>query len=366
MNLTNRQIFSLMTAFLLGNVLSGIGGTTQSEKTGYLSVGFGLILFLLLIGVYQTIFCRHRGKNLFDVLSLNFGKAGEKVMLSVTALYAFLSFFLCTEHFLKFVTVSTYGKTPQIPALILIVLLMLYFSFSGEKVMGRYAEIAFPVILFAVGGLLLLGVRAFDTENLVFPTRISSFLKQGSGIFLSPLSEVIFVFFLIPNPRENKKLTAISMGSGIVVTLVFSAVYLFNLLILGQEFMGTLEFPTFYAASAVKVGTLIERAETLITVSYSFCDLLYGGVCLLVLNHAISRLFSKSSNKTSIKKTAAPCAAALVILLILLWNPATNLQKWYWVIPFLFLPFTVGVPLILVFRTLYLQKKCKKNAKGTQ
>ena len=357
MKLTSRQGFCLMTCFLLGNVLSGIGSGSDLEKTGYLSVFFSFLPLILLIFIYREILRRNNNRDFFELFSLLLGRTAGKILLIVIAFYSLLSAFFSMANLIEFIEKSTFFNTPKQLVLFISLLLILYLCFSREKAMGRYAEIVLPIVLFAVSMLFIFGWKQFNPEHIVFISSKKHFVKQGFKIFLSPFSEIIFVYLLFDMLKDKTKISKIAISSCTLTVFLFSAMYLFNLLILGKKLMASVPFPTFYAASVVEVGTVIENAETLITFSYTFCDLLYSGACLFLLSKSVQTLFPQHQNA---KKITALSAVILIFVLLCIPKISGNLRQYYeWVAPGM-IPLTLGIPMVLLLATLFK----KPNTKG--
>lgn len=354
MKLTVRQGFCLMSAFLLGNVLSGIGGLGQGEKIGYLSVFLSYGIFLLFVFFYHSIFTKNESSDFFSIIEKLFSPILQKIVFTIIAVGAFLSALFSVANYMEFIAVSTYHKTPITICLILVLALVLYLCLSREKAMGRYAEIVLPIILIAIFLLFFFGIRQWNFENLTRSFPPVTLFQQGISLFSGPFSEIIFIYFLSGSLYDNKKITKISIWAGFLVTVLFSGIYLFNLLILGENLMKISQFPTFSAASVVKVGTVIERAETLITFSYSFCDILYSAVCLLVCIKALGHLFSLT------KKAKKITAVIAVILLGFIWfilKRTVTVQALYPIVTVILLPLTAGLPLTMFCLTLIHPKR---------
>lgn len=358
MKLTDRQGFCLMTAFLLGNVLSGIGGASDTEKIGYLAILLSLFLLVVLIGIYRVILKRNGYCDFFELFGKLFGKTGGKIALILVAAYSFFSAFLSIANYLEFVKISTCFRTPEVTALVVVLLLTFYFACSREKAMGRYSEIVLPIVLAAVVLLILCGWKEFQVDNFILPSSIKTFSRQGLNLFFAPFSEIIFVYLMFGQLKNRKNVTKIALASAGTTTLIFSGLYLFNLLILGQELLGTVRFPTFYTASVVQVGTVIEKAETLITFSYTFCDLLYSGVCLFLGIKAINLLFGK---KKYVKKITAVIAVIFFFILILVLRDTAKIEQFFPIATVIMIPFTVGLPLLMLLTSL--RKKPNKEAR---
>ncbi|MBO5407969.1 MAG: GerAB/ArcD/ProY family transporter [Clostridia bacterium] len=346
MKLTNQQFFCLMTAFLLGNVLSGIGGFSQGPKTGYLAVLVSYGIFLLFVAIYHIILKRNRYQGLFTIIKRYFSLRWQKVVFAVIATSAFLSALFSICNYTDFITFSTYQKTPIVPCLFFVLLLVLYLCLSREKAMGRYSEIVLPIVLFAIVSLCFYSIRQWNIQNIKTEISALSVLKQGTGLFFGPFSEMVFLYLLTDCLESPKSITKIAVSSGAVVTIIFSLVYLLNLSVLGEALMGISRFPTFTAASVIQVGTIIEKAETLITFSYSFCDILYSAVCLFVCQKSIGNLFPMK------QKTKKITACAAVIFIAVIWfilKNTVNTETLYPAVTFALLPLTTGLPIILFF-----------------
>lgn len=357
MKLTDRQGFCLMTCFLLGNVLSGIGGTNNTEKTGYLSVFLSFLYLLVLIYVYHIIRKQNPKKDFFTLLETSFGTVGGKILLGLIAVFALFAALLSIANYLEFLKVSTYGKSPELPATIVVLFLAWYFGSRREKTLGRYAEIVLPVVLIAVVVLCFYGAKECRMEHLVPVTSAKSFFAQSISIFVAPFSEIVFVYLLFDRLKNQHRITKIALLSCGGVVLIFSGIYLLNLLVLGKELMAAVPFPTFYAASVVQIGTLMNKAETLITFSYTFCDLLYSGACIFLFSKASERLFHRK--KGTKKITAAIAVIFLFVMLQILQNQIA-LDEMYSMATLVMTPFTLGLPLLMLCAVSFK----KANTKG--
>lgn len=347
MKLTTRQGFCLMSAFLLGNVLSGIGGTGHGPKIGYLSVFLSYAIFLIFVFFYQKILKNNEHADFFTLIEIKFEHRGQKAVLLLVAVSAFLSALFSVANYLDFILVSTYFNTSYPICLILTLLLVLYLCLSQEKTMGRYAEVILPLVLTAIIFLYVFGISSWNPRNLTFSFSLLPILKQGGSIFLGPFAEIVFVYFLSHSLEEPQKITKIAVFSGGLVTVIFAGIYLFNLLILGESLLEICRFPTFVSASVVKVGTLIESAESLITVSYSFCDILYSAVCILVCQKAIEHLLPVKKNT---KKITA-VSAVILVGIFCVFLKSVPLETLYPKVTLALLPLTVGLPLTLAYVT---------------
>ncbi len=345
MKLTNQQGFCLMTAFLLGNVLSGIGGMGHEPKTGYLGIFISYGIYLVFVAMYHFILKRNGYRGFFHIIKNQFGPNGQKPVLIVIAVSAFLSAFFSISNYMNFIFVSTYQKTPVLPCLIFVLLLILYLCLSREKTMGRYSEIVLPIVFVAIITLLCFGLSHWNSANLQTDISITTIVKQGAFLFLGPFSEMVFFYLVSECLQSPKSISKIAVFSGATVTVIFSLIYLFNLSVLGEQLMADSKFPTFTAASVIPIGTVIEKAETLITFSYSFCDILYSSVCLFVCQKSLGILFSM---KQKTKKITAFSAVIFIGLLWFLLKQKITLETVYPIATILLMPLTTGLPILML------------------
>ncbi|MBE7018762.1 MAG: hypothetical protein E7413_02655 [Ruminococcaceae bacterium] len=350
MKLTDRQGFSLITAFLFGNVLSGIGGNGSGPKTGYLSVWLSFGIFAVLTLMFQKLTIKHSAHDFFSLTHQLFGKIGNQIFLVFVAIFSFSASFLSITNYMDFIQFSVTTNFPVTIGLFFMLLLTAYLCLKGIKIMGRYAEIILPIVIISVILLLTLGVKEIRNITLPLPSSPTQFAKQGWQIFCSPFSEITFLWILFDHLQNPEHIGKLSLKSGLITTILFSLVYLFNVNLLGENLLQKIRFPTYFSASLVEVGIVVENAESLITLSYSFCDILYGALCLFVGVKATCKLLETvgfSTHKT--KKITAFSAVIFLFLLYISGLIPTDLSTYYPAVSLLFLPFTVGVPLLLFF-----------------
>ncbi len=384
MKLTDRQGFSLMTAFLFGNVLSGIGGNGAGPKTGYLSVWLSFAIFVVFSLLFQKVVNNHPNCDFFTVTRNCFGEIGNRIFLIILALYSLAASYLSIANYMEFIKYSITTDFPLTAGIFLVFVLTVYLCLKEEKIMGRFAEIILPIVIGSVILLLILGIREIKEITLPLPTMTSQFLRQGWQLFCSPFSEIIFLWILFDSFKNQNNIWKISVKAGLLTTFLFTLVYLFNLNIAGETVLQNTRFPTYFCASLIEVGILVENAESFITLSYSFCDILYGALCLWIGVKAICRLLksAKCSRKKirtrpdnaikdcgrvprnlvvfTIKKITAFSAVIFMFLLYSSGMIPTDLSAYYPIISTIFLPITVGLPLLLFFLTKNNQKN-KKN-----
>lgn len=348
MKLTERQGFSLMTAFLLGNVLSGIGGGGNGAKTGYIAVFFSLILLIVFSMLFQQFIKKNNGKKFFQATRDFFGKTGNTLFLILLVLYSFSASFLSIGNYMNFVRFFATTSFPVTIGIFLVMLLTVYLCLKGIKTAGRYAEIILPIVVTSVILMLIMGIREIRDFTFPMPSSIALLCDQSWRIFCSPFAEIFFLWIFSDHFQNPENIGKISIKAASFTAVLFAMIYLFNVNLLGEEMMQQVQFPTYFAASLVKVGILVEKAESLITLSYSFCDILYGGICLLVGVKGVCKLLE--NRKLSPQKTKKITAFAAVIFMFILYSFGiipTDLSPYYAVISAVFVPFTVGVPIVL-------------------
>ena len=363
MKLTDRQGFSLMSAFLLGNVLSGIGGNGYGPKTGYLSVWLSFGFFVLFSRMFQATIKENSDGDFFTITHHYFGRIGNRIFLILLAFYGFFAAFLSIINYLDFISFSVNEDFPYQAALVAVLLLTVLFSLKGEKTMARYCEIILPIVLSSVLLLIFLGIREITEITVPIPSHPVLFLSQGWTVFCSPFAEIIFVWILFDSFKSKENIGKISIKSAFFVTILFSLLYLFNVNILGENLLSKTRFPTYFSASLVEVGVIVENAESLITLSYSFCDILYGAICLFVGIKSVYHLINKEK-KTALK-TKKITAFSAVIFMFLLYGSGVlprDLSVYYPIISTIFLPLTTGLPILLYLFTIRKQINQKRSS----
>ena len=363
MKLTDRQGFSLISAFLLGNVLSGIGGSGFTEKTGYLSVWLSFGIFVLFARVFQSIMKENPKDDFFTITRRCFGKIGNWIFLIFLAFYSFFAAFLSIVNYMDFINFSVKNGFPFAAGIVAVLLLTVFLCLKGTKTMGRYCEITLPIVIGSVLLLLFLGIREITGFSLPLPSSVMQFFTQSWNIFCSPFAEIIFVWILFDSFQNKENIGKISIKAGCLVTVLFTLIYIFNLNVLGENLLSETRFPTYFCASLVEIGILVENGESLITLAYSFCDILYGAVCVLVGVKAVCKLCNQT--KISLGKTKKITAFSAVIFMFLLYISGifpADLSVYYPVISVIFLPMTVGIPVLLFLLSKFKSKGQNQNS----
>ena len=91
----------------------------------------------------------------------------------------------------------------------------------------------------------------------------------------------------ISGPAHSKK---VILGGIIIVTLVIGLSMLRDLVILGQNTIKVLQFPSYYALSAISLYDFLQRIEVVSTIKMLFCSIIETAVCIYCVCIGISRL----------------------------------------------------------------------------
>ncbi len=348
--LTKKQLTAFITSFLLSNTLTVSGNAKTQEKYGYITIFLSYVVFLFLIKIYDRIFEKSGCNNIYDVLKNTFSQRFYKAILFVILVFSFLSSLMSTLNIMFFVTVSAQGKINIVFFAILLCLCLYSVTVKKENVLGRYCSLAVFGIVFLFALMISFGIFKGNLKNLslTLPISFSDFSKSTFYNFLSPFSDIFFVYLFLQNLSPYKETSKSAKISGLTATVILSGVYIVNLSVLGKNLMSNVYYPTLFSFGIINPFNKISRSEIVYYSSHIFFDIIYTAVGIFIAKTCFFKIFTKKS-KTK-EHIFSVSAVSLILLFILFSSFSGSFYNLYNKIAFLRLPINIGIVLLLFFK----------------
>ncbi|MDD4236937.1 MAG: endospore germination permease [Desulfotomaculaceae bacterium] len=252
-----------------------------------------LATFLAMLLVYYPLADlgrRYPGKTIIQYSENILGRFAGKLVGAIFVYYFFQNHCWALREFGE-VTAVFLPKTPMLVIMLLLSLLTAYAVNSGLEVIGRCAELLFPIGVFALV-FIVVGSAGLMDFTKIMPVMEGPVLPLlwATLIPLDWLS-VGFVFSVITasvNKRSIVKngLTAVGMA-GVILT-VFSLV---NIMVIGTPLLKKISFPLLELARYGKIP-VFERMEVLIVVFWSSWIFVKGALFSYATVLSLSQFFN--------------------------------------------------------------------------
>lgn len=344
--ISGKQGISMMTLFFMGSTLI-VGTSGVAERDTWLAILLAASMSLPVMFVYSRILSFYPGKDLFDILEIIFGKIISKF---IQFLYFWFPFFLgalVIRNITDFISIAGLPGTPEsIPKLLMVILCILVIK-DGIEVLGRIVTFILPIVFIIILLETILSFPMYELSNIrpVMYNGFKPILLGAFETFTFPFTEtVIFTMVLssLKSQVSSYKVYYMSLLFGGLTIIIISVR---NLLILGNEFVTSLYFPSYSALSVIKYGTFIERIEIAATVAFVFTSFAKISVCM----YAATKGFAKFLHLGNYRTMAAPVGLSMALLAGILFENTSEFQEWGRNIsPYYSLLFTVILPVFIL------------------
>lgn len=267
-NISLWQLAVLIFTFEIGSVaIVGVGN--DSKQDAWLAVAIATVLGAGIVAFYFSLLKRTPGKNLFEIITLCFGKWVGK---AIGLLYVFYFFYIAQRvlrDFCELITTVIFENTPIEVISITMMGVVAYMIYLGLEVFGRTGEIFIPYVFTFT---ILIGFAIFFSGEMDFKNLLPV-MAEGVGPILKhifprlltfPYGELITFMVIMPYVTQFKKVGKVS----IVTVVISGAIIIYGTLIeiatLGTEQLERTVFPLLSAARDISLLEFIERVDLIV------------------------------------------------------------------------------------------------------
>jgi spore germination protein KB len=357
------QGIKLIILFIYGSTLViGTGG--EAGRDMWISIAVAVILAVPLLLVYSRVLSLFSGKDLFQILELNFGKFFGKLISLMFIWFAFHLGALVLRNFGEFISTVGLPETPKVVPIIIFGLLCIWGAKAGIETMARCADyfIVFVMVLLILFSLLVL--PGMDLDNIL-PIMGNGLGKAMSGVLSSityPFGETV-VFIMVFSALQHKKspykvyIPALILGGAMVVFISLR-----NIMVLGPLTIEAVYFPSYSAISRVNIGNFLQRMEIAVTIVFILSGFIKIAVCLLGATKGVARVLGFDDYRILV----TPIGLLMVNLASILYKDIGEMFDWaFKVWPYYAFPFEVILP-ILIWVFIELKQRSKNKPKETE
>ena len=327
-----------------GQLMTGFNRTKQDIWAGIL---FSAFISLPLFAVLLRIIKLNPGKDLFEIISDNFGRVSSFILIFLISLYALAVSALVTRNFSEFVSTISLEKTPDPLIIAGMILAAAYLTGSNYNIMGRWAI----TILIAVNIILVLtfcfSIPYMDLTNLkpvLQEHSLGEIISSGTTFGAIAFGELVLVISAFGSLKPSEKpLKSFVIGIGIGVLMLLVTI-LRNVLVLGRDMVDYSLFPSFVATRVLSVGNFVEHLESVISFVQILVGITKAAICLRAAALGAQKLLK---NRFSIGKVIIPIAAAAAIISAAAFDNMKQMLQFAEPYKYYAAPFAIGIPVVI-------------------
>ena len=262
------QLFVLLFSFQIGTAIV-VGIANQAKQDAWIAVLLASFIGIGLIQFYSFILLKMPNKNFFEILEECFGRK-----ISIFLSIAYIEYFIydacfIVRDFCELIKIVILPKTPMEVISITFMLVISYILYMGIEVLGRSAEIFFPLsVLFLILIMLFLFISgSVNLENLqpILADGFKPIIKSiFPGLLTFPNGELIVILIIGAYVTQIKKIKKIGTISVALSGLFLTCFTLIRISVLGFEMNEHATFPLLNATREISVAHFIERLDALV------------------------------------------------------------------------------------------------------
>lgn len=319
------------------------------------------LVYIFIINVPILILInKFRGFNLNEMTEIILGKFFGKAASILFVMFFLFCFIACMQIGAIFINMSVLPGTPIWAILVFAFSAAAYVAYKGAGTIGRLATFIVPFVMLTVVLFFLMGLSMMDWKILRPVLAESSLAELNLGAFYTGTrySEIliflVFTFFLVKNVSINKTYAKALL----IFTVSFLLILIPTMLVLGVD-LAKMEFnPYFIYTRQVHAYDFIQRVQSINTLAWFPGLLVKLTIYCFMTSFTLSGVFKAKSHKGFVPVITG--LAFFVCMIPMMQKSSVMMflasDK---VFPFVILPFTFVLPLILL--TVYLIRRKKIN-----
>ncbi|MDI3538650.1 MAG: spore germination protein [Bacillota bacterium] len=352
------QLAALLGSFLIGSSTI-LFPTAKARQDSWLAVLLALVAGLGASWLWLTL-TRILGAPAISGILFTLGPYFG-IPLALLYLWYYLHLgALVVRNISEIYVTAVMPETPIVVFTGIIVFLAALAVRGGVEVLGRLAELLFPLLVLAIlaGHILIVSTPRLVRWEYLFPVLENGFmpvLQAAFSMFAFPFGETVLFVNVVPFTLNKASAGRPVIISTVVVGLLLTVIAVLHTATLGAD-ISRLNFPGLAMLREINVGDFVTRMEVLGIFVWTFGTFLKISVCYWALALGLAELLGLADYRPLV----LPLGVIMVSLSILIYDTfaamttvATSLY------PFYAFPFQVLFPLLLLLVALFRRQKKK-------
>lgn len=289
----------LITIIITKALLSAPGlYVKHSESAGWIEVLLSGLFEIFTLAVFLKLYNRFDGLSLIDIAENAFGAGGKVIVGGVSVVVFMVSTAAIFRSMAETVRNTVMRGSSYETVMAFLLIAGVTAACMGLRTQINLAGLVLPVILFAVGIILVINISRISLTN------IQPFLGTGATDIIknallnnASFYEIGAVFFLCRYCGKNKHVKKISFTALSVSVGVISLITLLYQLAVPYEAASTFALPLYQMTRMLRAGTFFQRIEPLNLLFWGMATFVYVGFGIFMCADIMRRTFDLTDYK---------------------------------------------------------------------
>ena len=344
--ISDSQGFSIVTLFFLGSIAI-LGTASEAKNDSWISILIAIVLSIPVIFIYARILSLFPGKDFFDILTVVFGKWIGNFFCIIYTWYFFHLGTLVLRNFGDFMNTLAFPETPSIVSILFINVLCILSAKYGIEVLGRSSKVLLIicVIVLLIIQALSIPQSHFNYIKPILGNGLLPVLKGAFSAFTFPFAESIVFLGVFSSLKKKNSSYKILFSALLIGGVIISIVQIRNIVLIGNNVLSSLYFPSYIAVGRIHIGDFFERMEVTVSIVLVASIFVKISVCLIATCKGISKIFNTKSYKSIVIPTSLLMSYFAYFIFdstMEMLNFATVVYKFY------VIPFQIIIPIITI------------------
>lgn len=297
--ISGRQTIAILIAFLFGSSAM-LGINTDMKQCSWISLLVGIAFMIPLALIYARILQLHPGMGWYEIMELSLGKVVGKLVAALYVWYALHLTALVLKNFSEFISISNLTETPQIPLMIVIMLVAVYLAKSGMETLGKWALIVVSMVIIVVVFTISTTLKNGELTNLqpVMEHGVPLLLQSGYSILTFPMAEMVLFLPLASAVKKQDspyKMFLYALAGGGILLL---GIILRNICCMGALLYSNDYFSSYVSARIIGIGDFFTRLEGFLSVNFILVGVIKITVCIVAAAKGLASIFTIKEDRT--------------------------------------------------------------------
>ncbi|MGE5585559.1 MAG: GerAB/ArcD/ProY family transporter [Bacillota bacterium] len=316
----------------------------------WMSILIAAAAALLATVVWVRLAARFPGRTPFRYAMDALGPVFGTIVSFVFIVYLVHLAALVVRNITEMYSTSVLTRTPPIVFSGTLVLFSAWLVRAGLEPLARVADLLAPLVGVVV---LSLVVFRFATPGLmqgalllpVLERGMVPVLRQALALLAFPFAELVTFLFLIPATAHPARAGRFLAGAIVISSLVLASVFIGNLLSLGPNELGRMNFPSLVSIQQVQLGQFFQRIDVLGIFVWTA-----GSFVKLAVSHYVGVLgVAEMCSLEDPRPVAGPLAFLIATLSIAVYNNLPEMTEFALRAFPLYAPVVqIGLPLVML------------------
>ncbi len=351
-------LMAVGSALMFPYTFMPILNSPPANQDVWIALGAALLYILIINTPILILINKFRGFNINEMTEIVLGRFFGKAASLLFVVFFLFCYTACMLIGAIFISMSVLPGTPIWANLIFAFAAVTYVAYKGAGTIGRLATFIVPFMMFTVVLFFLMGLNMMDIKLLQPVLAGTTLAELNLGAFYTGArySEIliflVFSFFLTKNASINKTFAKALGTFAVFVFMILIPI----ILVLGVD-LAKMQFnPYFIYTRQVHAYDFIQRVQSINTLAWFPGLLLKLIIYCFMASYTMSGVFKAKSHKSFVPLITGLSFSICMIPMMQKSSIIMTLASDQ-VFPYIILPFTLVLPLLLLIVYLIRRKR---------